>query len=304
MNLRRISIAIAAVAVAGCRVAEGMPAQQAFGVAGDTAPGLEGRSVYRTWRDGECEFGWETANTRFMVVGSSAVEGQPHLVLEETTETRACDNHEGRDVKLRVTARPAASAGGPAAWTLAVQGDEGQVWFDHGYSLYRVRLFGCCDMENTDAFYDLRDGRLRFSSTTSTPLRLEVPGTAVGYVAFHGGNGAEPPPGRDADQTIAGVFFFAPDSGEVQRAILHGARDPYAATGFRLEPGEGPDGAWLYGRNGEMDGRPVRAVLTLQPTSGDATGPIRIEVPIENGRLAIDRAMLPAGMRLVPSPNR
>lgn len=304
MNLHWMCGAIAVVAVAGCRVAEGMPAAQRSGVAGDTAPELEARSVYRTWHDGECEFGWEAANTRFVVVGSSVVEGQPHLVLEETTETRACDNHEGRDVKLRVTARAAANAAGPAAWTLAVPGDEGQVWFDHGYSLYRVRVFGCCDLENTDAFYDLRDGRLRFSSTTASPLRLEVPGTGVGYVAFHGSNGAEPPPGRDADETIAGVFFFAPDSGEVRRAVLHGGTDPYAATGFRLEPGDGPEGAWLYARNGEMDGRPVRAVLTLEPTSGDAASPVRIEVPIENGRLAVDRATLPAGMRLVPSPNR
>ncbi|HYH80278.1 MAG TPA: hypothetical protein VEX86_10785 [Longimicrobium sp.] len=296
----RIALWVGAMGVVACT----------SGAAGQAAAPLQGTASYRIKpRTENCAFGYQTASVRYTVVGTGAVPGAqpPHLVLEERVTMDRCESHEGGHGQVTVVARPAERPAARPAWTIRQAGDEGGPWYGEelgGEEMYRVLRYGCCGAENLSTYYSLRTGHRLFSADKPL-LYIEVRGIASGYAALHGANAADGGPGGGTDRTQVAIVSFGGPGRVLQHLLIRGPSNEFAASRFELVA-RGPAGQVKRGRrldiNDELGaGWSVTVALELQAMSG--SGPAReILIPLENGRLAVEKARVPAPFRIGVAP--
>jgi len=273
---------------------------------------LQGASSYRLKpRTQMCTFGYQTTNVRYTVVGSGAFAGSqpPHLVLEERVAMDRCENQEGGRGQVTVVARPAERPAAAAVWTVRQGGDEGAVWYGDdlgGEEMYRVTKYGCCGAENLSTYYSLRTGHRLFSADQPL-LYVDVRGFASGYVALHSAMAADGGPGGEADRTQVAVVSFGGPGRVLQHAVIRGPNNEFSAAKFELVA-RGPGGQVKRGRrldiNSEIPaGWTVMVALQLAAIS-ENTPRGEILIPLENGRLAPEKARVPAPFRIDSAPAR
>jgi hypothetical protein len=277
-----------------------------------SAPALQGASSYRLKpRTQMCTFGYQTTNVRYTVVGTGAFAGSqpPHLVLEERVAMDRCENQEGGRGQVTVIARPAERPAAAAMWTVRQAGDEGGVWYGDdlgGEEMYRVVRFGCCGAENLSTYYSLRTGHRLFSADQPL-LYVDVRGFATGYVALHSAMAADGGPGGEADRTQVAVVSFGGPGRVLQHVVIRGPSNEFSAARFELVA-RGPGGQVKRSRRLNIDseigtGWTVAAALQLAGMSENAITR-EILIPIESGRLAPEKARVPAPFRIDPAAPR
>jgi len=273
---------------------------------------LQGASSYRLKpRTQMCTFGYQTTNVRYTVVGTGAFAGAqpPHLVLEERVAMDRCENQEGGRGQVTVVARPAERPAAAAVWTVRQAGDEGGVWYGDdlgGEEMYRVVRYGCCGAENLSTYYSLRTGHRLFSADQPL-LYIDVRGFASGYVALHSAMAADGGPGGEADRTQVAVVSFGGPGRVLQHVVIRGPSNEFSAAKFELVA-RGPGGQVKRGRRLNIDseiraGWTVMVALQLAGIS-ENTARGEILIPLENGRLAPEKARVPAPFQIDPAPAR
>jgi len=277
-----------------------------------SAPALSGTSSYRVKPPTRmCPFGYQTASVRYTVVGTGAFAGAqpPHLVLEERATMDRCENQEGGRGEVWVTARPAERPAARAAWTVRQPGDEGGVWQGDdlgGEEMYRIVRYGCCGAQSLATYYSLRTGHRLFSADHPL-LYVDVARVATGYLAVHSAMAADGGPGGETDRTQVAVVSFGGPGRVLQHLRVDGPSHEFYATRFELVA-RGPNGQGKHGRKLDINdeigaGWSTAVVLGLESMSASGT-PTRgeITIPLEGGRLAPEKARVPAPFRLSVSP--
>ena len=297
-----------AAALAGAVATIALPA-----AAQQTPPQLTQPSSFRLLpRTEECTFGYQTTNVRYTVVGATAVEAPdwPHLVLEERTSIQQCENLEGpTQAEVSVTARPAAHPGAPPRWTIRRRGEDAAVVDSFaGHALYRITEYGCCGSENLDAYYSLVTGRELF--TTDHPLLfIDVRPFGTGFVAVHDAQAAVSP-GAENDRTLVAVVAFGGAGGAVQRLAIHGPSNEFYLPRMELLAWN-PAGGDRHGKHAQSldagSGIDARWMVTIDigiegMTEGQPTG--HVQIPIQNGRMVVERATVNAPFRIAAMPAR
>jgi len=275
-------------------------------------PALSQASSYRLKPATQlCTFGYQTTNVRYTVVGTGAfAEAQPpHLVLEERATMDRCENQEGGRGEVTVTARPAARPGAAAVWTIRHAGDEGGVWYGDdlgGEVMYRVTQYGCCGAENLDTWYSLRTGHRLFGADHPL-LYIEVEHVATGYLALHSAMAADGGPGGETDRTQVARISFGGPGRVMQDVVIRGPSNDFSVPRFELVA-RGPGGRVKRGRrlniNDEIGaGWTVMVALDVEAVGAENPPPkAEILIPLENGRLAVDKARVPAPFRIAAAP--
>lgn len=301
------TVGITAVVTLAC--ATGASAQQ-LGM----PPALSQTSSYRIKpRTQMCPFGYQTTNVRYSVVGTGALANAqpPHLVLEERATMDRCENQEGGRGEVTVAARAAERPNTPPVWSIRQAGDEGGVWWGEdlgGEAMYRVVRYGCCGAETLSTFYSLRTGHKLFSADHPL-LYIEVERVATGYLALHSAMAADGGPGGETDRTQVARISFGGPGRVMQDVLIRGPSNEWYAPRFELVA-RGPGGRVKRGRllniNDEIGAGWSVVVAVGLESMGTANPPPRAEIliPLENGRLAIHDARVPAGFRLVLVPRQ
>ena len=279
------------------------------------APPLSQTSSYRIKPSTQmCPFGYQTTNVRYTVVGTGAVPGAqpPHLVLEEHATMDRCENQEGGRGEVTVVARPAERPNAAPVWRIRQPGDEGGTWWGEelgGEEMYRVVRHGCCGAENLSTFYSLRTGRRLFSADRPL-LYIEVERVGTGYLALHSAMAADGGPGGEADRTQVARISFGGPGRVMQDMVIRGPSNDFCVPRFELVA-RGPGGRVKRGRllniNDEIGaGWSVVVAVELENMSGTGNPPPKAEIliPLENGRLAPEKARVPAGWRVAVVPRQ
>jgi hypothetical protein len=260
-------------------------------------------------RTESCTGGYRTTGVRYSIVGTSIFEGPPpHLVLEEKTVVEQCDNLEGPTrAEVSVVARPARNPAARPTWTVRRRGERGEV-FDElpGEQLYRITEYGCCGSENLDSYYSLADGRLLF--TADQPLLyIEATAFGTGMVAVHDAQAADDPPGAANDRTLVAAIAFGDSEHTPQRAWLRGPSADFWVKKVEWVA-RGPGGQVkrdrTLGVSDELNARWTVAVSIELEGMSEGAPAARVEIPVENGRLALEKARVPAPFRLAAAPAR
>jgi len=259
-------------------------------------------------RTESCTGGYRTTGVRYTVVGTAISEGEPpHLVLEEKTAVEQCDNLEGPTrAEVSVVARPARNPAARPAWTIRRRGERGEVFAElPGEQLYRITEYGCCGAENLDSYYSLVNGRLLF--TADQPLLyLDAAPFGTGMVAVHDAQAADDPAGAANDRTLVAAIAFGDSDHAPQRVWLRGPSNDFYVKQVEWVA-RGPGGEVkrdrTLGVGGELNARwSVAVSIEVEGMSGSPTG--HVEIPVENGRLAVEKARVPASFRLAAVPAR
>lgn len=275
-------------------------------------PALSQASSYRLKPATQlCTFGYQTTNVRYTVVGTGAfADAQPpHLVLEERATMDRCENQEGGRGEVTVTARPAARPSAAAAWTIRHAGDEGGVWFGEdlgGEEMYRIVQHGCCGAENLGTYYSLRTGHRLFGADHPL-LYIDVARVATGYLALHSAMAADGGPGGDTDRTQVARISFGGPGRVMQDVVIRGPSNDFHVPRFELVA-RGPGGQVKRGRRLNIDsgiaaGWTVNVAVEIEGM-GTANPPPTAEIliPLENGRMAVEKARVPAPFRVGVAP--
>lgn len=258
-------------------------------------------------RSENCSGGYRITSVRYTVVGTQLSEGHPpHLVLEEKTSVEQCENLEGPTrAEVSVVARPARNPAARPAWTIRRRGEAGGVADESpGEPMYRVTEYGCCGSENLDTYYSLATGRALF--TADHPLLyIDADPFGSGLVAVHDAMAAGALPGGENDRTLIAGITFGGTEAPGQRVLLRGPSADYNV--FKLEwVARGPNGQVKRGQNLGINDEltaawTVSVALELEAMSGDG-GTVRVEIPLDHGRLVPARARVPAGFRVTAPP--
>ncbi|HEX6746045.1 MAG TPA: hypothetical protein VF092_01935 [Longimicrobium sp.] len=260
-------------------------------------------------RTEECSFGYATTGVRYTVVGAAAVESPewPHLLLEEKTSIQRCESQEGpAEAEVSVVARPAAHPEARPLWIVRRRGEDGALVDSFpGYALYRITEYGCCGSENVDAYYSLLNGRALF--TADHPLLLvDVKPFGTGFVAVHDANAAESPGAQD-DRTLVAVVAFGAPGGAIQRAAVRNPSNDVYLKRLELVARNAAGHvktAQMLNEGSEIDARwTVSISMEWGEMSSDATAGT-VTIPIENGRMVIERARAASPFRVVAMPAR
>ncbi|HKP74582.1 MAG TPA: hypothetical protein VJT67_03520, partial [Longimicrobiaceae bacterium] len=288
----------------GCASAAHGQQRPATGAA--AARRLSAQSSYEALpRSENCTNGYRTTSVRYTVVGSQYSEGNPpHLVLEEKTSIEQCENLEGpTTAEVAVVARPARNPAAQPLWTIRRRGEAGGVADEFpGEPMYRLTEYGCCGSENLDTYYSLATGRRLF--TADHPLLfIDAAPFGTGLVAVHDVFASDPPPGAANERTLIAAVSFGGTREPGQRVLLRGPTSDYRVFAMELVA-RGPNGQVKRGQNLGINDEltaawSVAVVLELEAVTGEG-GTARVEIPIENGRLAVAKARVPAGFRVVP----
>lgn len=258
-----------------------------------------------------CTSGYQTTNVRYTVVGTGgfADAQPPHLVLEERATMDRCENQEGGRGEVAVTARPADHPSAAPAWTIRHAGDEGGVWYGEdlgGEEMYRIVQYGCCGAENLATYYSLRTGHRLFAADHPL-LYIEVERVATGYVALHGAMAADGGPGGEVDRTQVARISFGGPGRVMQDVVIRGPSNDFYVPRFELVA-RGPGGQVKRGRRLNINDEiradwAVTIAVEIAPVSGESPPPnAEILIPLENGRMAVDRARVPAPFRIAVAP--
>lgn len=274
--------------------------------------GLSQTSSYRLKAATQlCTFGYQTTNVRYTVVGTGAfADAQPpHLVLEERATMDRCENQEGGRGEVTVTARPAARPTAAAVWTVRHAGDEGGVWYGDdlgGEEMYRITQYGCCGAESLGTYYSLRTGHRLFGADHPL-LYIDVERVATGYLALHSAMAADGGPGGEADRTQVARISFGGPGRVMQDLVIRGPSNDFYVPRFELVA-RGPAGQVKRGRHLGIDDE-IRAGWTVNvaveiEAMGTENPPPKAEIliPLENGRLAVEKARVPAPFRIAAAP--
>ncbi|HET7232000.1 MAG TPA: hypothetical protein VFJ16_18485 [Longimicrobium sp.] len=278
----------------------------------NAAPALSQASSYRLKpATAMCTFGYQTTNVRYTVVGTGAVAGAqpPHLVLEERATMDRCENQEGGRGEVTVSARPAARPAAAPVWAIRHAGDEGGVWFGDdlgGEEMYRIVQYGCCGAESLSTYYSLRTGHRLFAADHPL-LYIEVERVATGYLALHGAMAADGGPGGDADKTQVARISFGGPGRVMQDVVIRGPNNEFYVPRFELVA-RGPGGQVKRGNRLNIDsgigaGWTVNVAVEIAPVSGERPPPnAEVLIPLENGRMAVEKARVPAPFRIAVAP--
>ncbi|HEU4560170.1 MAG TPA: hypothetical protein VFS20_20130 [Longimicrobium sp.] len=301
MRSALLALLLATIAVPAAAQQPGMP------------PALSQTSSYRVKpRTQMCPFGYQTTNVRYTVVGTGAFAGAqpPHLVLEERAAMDRCENQEGGRGEVTVAARPAQRPAVPV-WRIRQAGDEGGMWWGEdlgGEVMYRVVQHGCCGAENLSTFYSLRTGHRLFSADRPL-LYIEVERIGTGYLALHSAMAAGGGPGGENDRTQVARISFGGPGRVMQDVVIRGPSNEWYVPRFELVA-RGPGGRVKRGRllniNDEIGaGWSVVVAVELESMGTEDPPPkAEILIPLENGRLAIHNARVPAGFRVAVVPRQ
>ncbi|HEX9940088.1 MAG TPA: hypothetical protein VGB15_23330 [Longimicrobium sp.] len=275
-------------------------------------PALSQTASYRIKpRTQMCPFGYQTTSVRYAVVGTGAFANAqpPHLVLEERVAKDRCENHEGGRGEVTVAARPAERPTATPVWRIRAPGDEGGVWHDGdlgGEEMYRVVRYGCCGAQNLSTFYSLRTGHRLFAADRPL-LYIEVERIGTGYLALHSGMAADGGPGGERDRTQVARISFGGPGRVMQDVVIRGPSHEFYVPRFELVA-RGPGGRIKRGNrldiNDEIGAGWTVVVAVGLEGMGAADPPPRAEIliPLENGRLAPEKARVPAGWRVAVVP--
>jgi hypothetical protein len=270
--------------------------------------------------------GWRRyVNQRFIPVTTFVFTGEwppQNLLLHETATSRCCQPDERGPTLFEVDAFIDSGASPRLLWHATVSGDAATVWAEE---FYRVTIFGCCALSDTEKFISLRTGRIAFVST-AVPLTDGIPSGALPsielanrgrlsrrFIAFHDRIASEGPSEAESAPDLVGVLQYGGYDGATSRLLLRCPNwgppqqpaPPYVldSIAFRIR-GKSTARGTLWPANAAADmtalsGFDVHIVLIA---SGSAQ-PLRhsIDVPVEQDSLRVANASLPPSCRLVES---
>lgn len=244
--------------------------------------------------------------------------GEPEEILLEQVFTISYQtNAEGMPSALTTTAwktKPGSKTRyDTKLWTIADDANEADML---RYSeLYRTTQHGCCASENVQRIYDLRNGKLAAVSTVD-PGIVEVPNTPVRrIVAYHSTAGVIGPPEAEDDKMaprLLGVLTLSTRSEILHRvAVMDAAparpdgqteHEPFSPELIlRVDGKDGDVGTdvslWSAEKNPVPENlRGFRVELTFP---GLSDKPEVVLVPVEKDDFDLERATVPAGLKLV-----
>lgn len=167
------------------------------------------------------------SNTRYTPVGVNGYRnpGSLNLILQETFEQGDSDCVEAVDGKITVqaTSYDPDFKEAKLLWSFSSEGWLGESEPDGHWSLYRVRMPGCCGSSDTDSYFSLWNGKHLFLGTGPI-LSLSVPNSGD-VLRFFGllDNAASMSfkEAAGADDAIA-VLYLASDREPGETLVLHG----------------------------------------------------------------------------------
>jgi hypothetical protein len=325
MNATRRMICAAVLATCACNQRPSPPrAQDALTELPDTLPAGPGAinapSSFTRRADSAGARRFHVVNRRFLLTRLyQRDQGESHPLLRETVDETCCLGGE-RDTRATITLEGRASAsqaGTEPAWRVRVKADEGAIWGQ----FYRAVWFGCCDETDAVTYVNVQTGAVAFVSSREFDTRdsdiphLRAPNSAlerwaafldtytnvdlrdaardsgiVGILQY--GTGREPAPryvlrwsGGDGFSYRLGKLEFTVDDTahthgtEVYLWRANGKESPSALSGFSI------------------------AITLLGRGSADQELPdVTMQVPVMGDRVQPERANLPSGWSLRPSP--
>jgi len=235
MKLRLLALSFAGLAVSAYAEAPATPAS--------TSMLQQATSTVAGHRDkGGCTI-THANNTRFTPIG---VDGHRNpdslnLVLKETLEQGDSDCSESVDGKITVqaTAYDADFKNPKPLWSFSTQGWEGLAEPDGHWSLYRVRMPGCCGASDTDSYFSLWNGKPLFLATGPIlSVYVQGPGT-LRFVSVldNAASMSFKQASRGAEDAVA-VVYLASDKDAGEAVVLHGHKGDgyhYAGLEFLLQ---------------------------------------------------------------------
>lgn len=281
---------------AACRVASLPPSSSRSDGGPVFARGVishEARSQLRLYRDAAgCE-SIQTTNRQFRVVTVTDATGSRRIVLEETYDVRLCTESESVGSEALITAwRPDSGQTAPL-FQISGRGVSGTPVGN----LYRMTSRGCCGSQELSTYYSLLNGRALFASSLGLRELALAGGRQRWFLGVHDTYSASAPPEAAHDSSVVAVLEMGNDREPAQRVtILFDRPEPFAASELAFSRGGVilPDTALALTGDSLPRGLAVRVGLAAPESSRK----ISVTVPIIAGRLAPDRARLPAGVRL------
>jgi len=189
------------------------------------------------------------SKTRFTPVG---VDGHRNpdslnLVLKETFEQGDTDCAESVDGKVTVQATEydADFKNPKSLWSFSTRGWEGESGPDGHWSLYRVRMPGCCGASDTDSYFSLWNGKHLFLTTGPIlSVYVQGPGT-LRFVSLldNAASMSFKQASSGAEDAIA-VVYLASDKDAGETVVLHGHKGDayhYAGMEFLMQGKPQPD---------------------------------------------------------------
>lgn len=254
----------------------------------------------------------------FTLWPDTGAPGEPEEVfLEQVFTITYQTNAEGMPSALATTAwttKPGSKTRyGTKLWAIADDANEADML---RYSeLYRTTQHGCCASENVQRIYDIRNGRLAAVSTVQ-PGILEVPNTPVRrIVAYHSTAGVvAPPEAEDAKMAprLLGVLTFSSRSEILHRIAVMEAgsvvpntyteREPFSPELIlRVDGKDGDVGTDVSLWSAEKNPVPanIRGFRVEMTFAGLSDKPEVVLVPVEKDDFDLERATVPAGLKLV-----
>ena len=206
----------------------------AFGAIPDSPPSLpvlqQASSSVQGYRDKDGCTHTHAVNTRYSPVG---VDGHRNpdslnLVLKETFDQGDSDCAESVQGKVTVAATVYDKdfKGPRPLWSFTHEGWDGLAEPDGHWSLYRVRMPGCCGGSDTDSYFSLWNGKHLLDATGPLlSVYVEGPGTLrfVGLMDNAASDGFKDASGG-ADDALA-VVSFGSDKQAAETVVLHGHKE-------------------------------------------------------------------------------
>jgi len=325
MNAIRRMICAAVLATCACKQAPSPPA--ARGVLTelpDTLPAAPGAinapSSFTKLADSAGTRRFHIVNRRFLVTRlSQRYQGESHPLLRETVDETCCLGGE-RDTWATITLEgwaSAAQAGTQPPWRVRINADEGAIWDQ----FYRAVWFGSCDQTDALTYVNLQTGKVafvtsrEFDTRDSYIPRLRVPNSALerwaGFLDTYTNVDL-----RDAarDSGVVGILQYGTPREPAARYVLRWSGGP----GFSYRLGKlefaVDDSAHTHGTdvdlwraNGNenpsaLSGFSISITLLGREVADQEVPNVTLHVPVIGDRVQPERANLPSGWSLRPSP--
>ena len=275
--------------------------QAAAPAAPASAPVLQhAESTVQAYRDKDGCTHTHAVNTRFSPVGVDGYRNPDslNLVLKETFDQGDSDCSESVQGKVTVdaTAYDADFKDPRPLWSFSHEGWEGMAEPDGHWSLYRVRMPGCCGGSDTDSYFSLWNGKHLFDATGPLlSIYVEGPGTLrfVGLMDNAASSGFKQAVGS-VDDALA-VVAFGSDKDPAETVVLRGHKDEgyhYAALEFLVQGKPLQDSELdLHSKNKTedpklMNGFSIHGKLECECDKP----PLIFEIPVVDGHLDVKGA--------------
>jgi len=290
-----------------CAIALALTLTAQFALADTPATyALRGQSSF-VEKAGRNSASFRIVNTTYAVTEASISDPDKaeQVLIEQRSVWRQDWDTDSTIPDMAVTARVISKDGfRKALWAFHERADHGEVWRDY---YYRTTLLGREGDDNIDTYHNISTGQAEFLAT-GEPILVDLGGggpAESGIIYYLSGQGCALA-SRYPD-TAFGLLVMQQGAQVIDRVMFVG--DGHAIEGWNPKIGavdkmtsqrESPDGQQeltLSKRQGMTDAQ-AWSGFDVRLSYEDAAGRPLIEIPVKDGRFAIDGVTLPQGVSL------